>query len=442
MASLLHNLEWLNHNASRKYPLTADATSLDQSGDFELPNDFLVALYLAVPVSVSVEPSRFYLRTLDISGVGFGIVIGYDDPSGAFDVAGASIARASFAVNQVYRLTGVGDFYDVTGHLMLGHLDNLDLQPTGRYTFDPDGGRLEPDCIRPMLRGISGVRVQNGNNISELVFGDITLNAGPNTLLTQSGNQITFSAVAGENLNEPCACDDAATLGDPILTINGQGPDASGNIPILGDECLEIVLESGGIRIIDNCSKPCCGCAELEVLTRELERSKLQLKALEQLSDLLNQRTEQMDRVVLGSRLNDQPCFDCSSQLSSTTPDSTTTTAADPPLPMLAAPEPSCPDCVLLLIPETTGASEDSPFAAEALMLTGSDAIRSGAGEQYVAAAVNWHLGTLQLLAVNDDVAVYRAELAGMDCLWQTFVLEESTGVRVWPETLTLSACA
>ena len=40
------NLEFLNHNAQRSYPLTADATKQDLTGSFVIPDDFLVGLDL------------------------------------------------------------------------------------------------------------------------------------------------------------------------------------------------------------------------------------------------------------------------------------------------------------------------------------------------------------------------------------------------------------
>ena len=324
MPNLLQNLEWLNHNSVRNYPLTMDASGQDITGSFTLPRDFLVSLYLAVPTGLTIDPGLFYLRRLDVSGVGFGIVIGYDDGDGGVDVASVSIARAAFERYQVYNIAGLGDFFDITGHVVLGSLESIDNQPVGRFTFAPAAGRLEPDCIRPMLRAVSGIRLQNGADLSELIVGPVTFLAGENVRFTPAGNQITVSAISGENLSEECVCDDDATLGAPIMTINNQGPNADGNFPVQGDECLQIQVTDAGIRLIDACSKPCCGCAELEVITREQERLRELISSVERLATTLEARTQQMDQVVLGSKLSDQPCINCGDQIATTTPVGTT----------------------------------------------------------------------------------------------------------------------
>lgn len=433
MSNLYQNIEWLDHNAARSYPLTRDATVRDNTDEFELPPDFLVALYLGVPLAADIEPSRFFLRTIDVSGVGISLVVGYDDDGDVLDAAGASIARSSFTRNQVFGLSGIGQFYDLAGHLVIGSLSGLDAQPVGRFTFDVEGGRLEPDCIRPVLRGVGGLRIQSGSDLSAPIYGDVVLVEGPNVRLTQSGNQITVSAVSGENLNTPCDCDDEATLGQSILTVNGLGPDTSGNFPLIGSECLEIVPVAGGLQLIDRCSKPCCGCNELAVITRELERYRLQVAALENLSQQLSQRTEQMGQTVLASRLGDRPCFDCSSNLSSTTPDSTTTASGDSaPLPMTAAP------CARLTLPEMPD-GEESVYGSEIVDLYGDGAEFIGTGVGYMAIVLDTDTGSLQLIAVNDDTATYRAPPSVT--LPASFLLRASTGSRSWPMSLTVTTC-
>lgn len=432
MSNLYQNLEWLDHNASRSYPLTRDASARDTTDEFELPPDFLVSLYLAVPLAADIEPSRFFLRTIDISGVGISLIVGYDDPDdGVLDAAGTAIARASFTRNQVYGINGIGQFYDLAGHLVIGSLSGLDAQPVGRFTFDVEGGRLEPDCIRPVLRGVGGLRLQSGSDVSAPIYGDIVLVEGPNVRLTQSGNQITVSAVAGENLNEPCDCDDDATLGPSILTVNGLGPDTSGNFPLIGSECLELVPVAGGLQLVDKCSKPCCGCSELAVITRELERYRVQVAALEQLSQQLSQRTEQMGQSVLASRLGDRPCFDCGTELTGTTVVATTAESGGP-LPMLA------PMCGRLVLPEMSD-TDDSIYAAETIDMYGDGADFVGTGASYASAIYDVELGTLQVLAANGDTATY-ATTPG-SALPASLLLSASTGTRSWPSSAVITVC-
>lgn len=495
MPNLQQNLEWRNHNAVRNYPLTMDASGVDQTASFTIPRDFLLGLTLAVPTSFDIDPSRFYIRRLEITGVGVGLVVGYDDGAGGIDAARASIARAAMAQVQTFRLSGVGEFYDVTGHVTLGTFDSVDEQPAGRFVFTVAAGRLEPDCITPLLRGLSGVRVQNGSDVSELIVGELTLVAGANFRVTAASNAVELSAISGENLNEDCACADESVLGAPILTINQLGPDASGNIPISGNDCLQLQVEDGGIRLIDNCSKPCCGCAELEVILREQERLRELVAAVDRLAATLDAKTSQMDQVVLGSRLSDQPCLNCGDTIGTTTPQSVTEVNSDvldcspadeyqweegpipstgwypltyncpcvslPPLAsgtyqgqiatgrcqntleMRAAPPQalstySCPDCVRLTIPAMTVNGVN--VAETTVTLFKIDVVRRGIAVGYAAVALSGDGLSLQLLADNGDVATYQAAAAA-NCLEAVYSLSSSVGVRNWPETLQLAAC-
>lgn len=316
MPTSTFNLEWLDHNTERAYPLAIEATRQDATGSFTLPDDTIVSLYLSVHAGMDVQPGRFFLRSINNLPSGLAIVIAYNSSSGVIDVASGLVARAAYQKYQAYSLGGIGDFADARGHFVLGDLANLDNQPAGEFEFEFEGGRLEADCIRPMIRGVTGLRVSSGGDLSEPIYGNIVLQAGNNIRLTplNDGGQdgtIVIDAIEGEGLTQTCVCAD--TIGDPIRTIAGVGPDSNGNINLLGDGCLKITGLNGGIQLSDECSAPCCGCEELEIVTQAAEQFGDKATTLEGFINQLAASVNQMDQVVLGSRLGDRGCNTCGS---------------------------------------------------------------------------------------------------------------------------------
>lgn len=315
------NIQWLNQNSQRSYPLTDWATkrpigATDGDG-LELPDDFIVALYFPVHAGLTVEPSKFFLRDLGIFPTGYNISIGYDDgsPTGLL-VASVNVARSTHTENLSYAMAGMGDFDDCVGSIALGKLTSIDRVPPGQYRFTPAGGALEVDCIRPMIRGISSLTVVSGSERSARLYGDIELVAGDNMRIVasnvNSGNpSVTFSAISGEGLNEECICDDAEDTGPCIRFVNGISPLPDGNFRLLGDECLEVVATDHGLQLKDRCSQPCCGCAELDALIRQIDRFADGVLTFQNFVSRLSSEVTQMGQIVLGSRLGDQGCIEC-----------------------------------------------------------------------------------------------------------------------------------
>lgn len=310
------NLEWLNHNSQRNYPLASDASAKDVTNSFDLPEDFIVDLYLQLPVDITIQPSRFFVRTIGNYTTGFAVVIAYNADSGPINIASALIPRSGFTGDTAYFLGGLPPFSDVQGTIVIGRLDQMDLQPAGSFEFDLDGGRLEAEVIRPQIKGIGALVAVNGADRSERLQYEVELIAGTNMRITaEPGNiaenilpSIRFDAIEGEGLTDECVCEDT-DLGPPIRTINGISPDATGNFEVLGSPCLEIEGITNGIRMSDTCSEPCCGCDELERVTADLELVMRGNRTLEVFLAGLEASVQQTDQVILGSRLGDRGCF-------------------------------------------------------------------------------------------------------------------------------------
>ena len=324
MAIGVHNLEWLNHNSQRAYPITADSTETSQDGDFSLPEDFIVSLYLPVHWGHNIDSTKFHISQVSNYPTGFSLTIGYESTEVSeegeitvttVNVASTLVSKATHTENQSYNLSGMGDFVDSKGHIVVGDIANLNKENAGNFAFNLAGARLEPDVVRPSIRGVMSLQAQNGSSLSSELYGHVRLKAGDNFRITPivEKNQdpvLVLSAIDGTGLNEDCECFDENP--PTIRTINGIPPDQSGNFTFLGDSCLTVEGRTNGLEFKDICSEPCCGCTELEVITAALEDFGSKATTLENFLVSLEARVTQMDQVVLGSRLGDRGCdLDC-----------------------------------------------------------------------------------------------------------------------------------
>lgn len=311
------NLPWLTHNGQRSYPLTADASKRDSSDTITIPDDFIVGLYFPVHAGLNVEPHKFYLRELGVYATGYNIAIGYADGTAAPPLAAAvNIAKSTHSENASYALAGVGDFDDSVGKIVIGRLEGVDALPPGHYRFTAAAGAIEPDAIRPLVRGISSIiAVSATGDRSARLYGDVELVAASNFRITASQAagapaKVVFSAVSGEGLNAACDCAETSDDGPAIKTINGIPPLPDGNFRLVGDDCISMSPISHGVRLTDRCSTPCCGCAELQAVLDQIDRFADGETTLRAFANNLNSEVTQFHQVVLGSRLSDQGCTD------------------------------------------------------------------------------------------------------------------------------------
>lgn len=310
------NIQWLNQNSQRSYPLTDASSGQDTTGTIQIPDSFMLSLQFSVHAGNNVQPEKFFIHTLSIFPIGYSIVLGYDDGTASPPVVGnVNISRINHYENRAYAISGTGNFADSTGTVIIGNLAEVDTLPTGTYSFAPAAATIETDAIRPMIRGISSITVVNGTDRSDPIYGDVEITAGTNmrivaNIVEGQSPDIVFNAISGEGLNETCGCDETSD-GPPIRFINGIPPLPDGNFRIVGNNCMDVQPVSNGLRFSDLCSEPCCGCVELEALTSQIDKFADGVVTLQGFANALNVEVTQMSQVVLGSRLNDNGCINC-----------------------------------------------------------------------------------------------------------------------------------
>lgn len=304
----LLNVQWLNSNSVRAYPLADVGTRRDSTGTIRVPDSFLLSLYFPVHAGLATQPEKFYLQSLVLAPTGITLTIGYDDGTGSPPaVATTSIAKATHREFQSYALPGINDLDDSIGHVVIGKLTDIDLLPAGLYTFLPAATPLEVDAIRPNIRGIASITVVNGSDRSGRVYGDVELVARDNMRIAVSTvdavTQLAFSAIRGEGLNEEGACVDVVT-GEPIRFINGIPPGPDSNFKFTAEQCITIDPIPNGLKFTDTCSSPCCQCSELTALRTQLDRFADGEVTLRTFVTNLAAATAQLSSVILTSRIS------------------------------------------------------------------------------------------------------------------------------------------
>lgn len=272
-------VDWLNANSQRKYPLHDEATGVDTTNSFTLPNSLIVDLILPVHPDPSIDPSLFHVQSVTVHSEGVVIGFGYNGEA----IGSVSVDRATFTPNKTFFLTCSGDLFDTIGKVVIGKLDEI-LGFAGSYEFDVDGGVLSPTVIKPDIRGVNALYLVNGEEISDPIQDDIILEAGTNAQLTLDNtpsdySRITFSFIEGAGTIVECDCKEGAAS-SPILTINGIGPNEDGDFVLEDNECQGLEALTNGLKLVDKCAKPCCGCSELNVVTERLQFMSDQVQTL------------------------------------------------------------------------------------------------------------------------------------------------------------------
>ena len=316
-ANHVWGIEWLNANSMRSYPLSDSASKTN--GSFRIPDGLILALYFPVNASVNVEPENFFISSLTVFGTGLSLTLSYYDGTNSISAATAVMSFDGHTEYKSYALAGSGDFVDSVGKVVFGKLEYIEKLDAGQHLFTYNQAKLDTDVVRPIIRGVSSVVLVNGSDKSERLNGVLELVAGNNMRLSVVSSssasndvtQIRFDAISGAGLSNSCVCTTDDDTSPCISTINGISPTLGGDFSFLTDECLELTAQTNGLKIEDVCSKPCCGCAELEAVTNDLTRFGDAALTLQNYLNRLEGSVNRMNITILGSRLGDAGCVNC-----------------------------------------------------------------------------------------------------------------------------------
>ena len=287
------NSEWLNQNSLRNYPFRENTRLIPEDSlgniltDLVLPNSLIVDFVITTPYdSAALE---IYLSQVAYVGTLLTFkFVDADDES----IANIAVDLGTHTVNDGYNITGVGEYEDVRGRIVIGDTSDLvNAFPQGSYYYTNGAAQMEVCTVRPDIRGIRSLQLEQGANLSERIYGHVKLLEGSNIRLTYipEYNAIRFDAINGAGFNEVCECDDPYS--DTCITsINGIAID---DVELIGDgSCIDVRVEGNRILLYDSCSEPCCGCPELEFLTQNLKILESTVSNLENYTAQLSSRMQ------------------------------------------------------------------------------------------------------------------------------------------------------
>lgn len=292
--AVARNLEWLNANALRAYPFRENVTLIPLVNGAPAPG-------IRIPVSAVVDfvitvadtgAGRIYMSALIKAGgyLTFTFADATDTP-----VALVAVNSATHTPNQGYAFSGVDSYEDARGRLVLGDLSELlTYIPDGQWVMDMAGGEMESTTIRPMLRGVRSIQVDNDGALSAKLYGHVKLVSGSNIRLTvdEDTNSIRIDALDTTGFQEACECE-AQEVITPVLTVNGIG---IADLVIEGDgKCVAVSTEGNRLIISDTCSAPCCGCPEQDFLVKHLELLEHTLARVEASIDDVRERQQEYE---------------------------------------------------------------------------------------------------------------------------------------------------
>ena len=281
---------WQNQNRYRTYPFRDDAVlSPDTDPDISLPNSFIVDFAMSLPIQDVFGVVQASVTDVKLSAMMYGepmLSLFFSDADGN-NLASVSIPDLTEHVaGMTYPVSGIGVYDDIHGHIVLGDLEELrESFPPGTYKFS--NALLEAATIRPVLRGVRSIRAGMGASETNPLYGRVKLIEGSNVKLTviPEQNAIRIDAVNTSGFSEDCDCEDAEKSSE-IKTINGI---SAKDLKIKAGECVKIEENKAGSLVIsDTCSKPCCGCEELDFITDRLGYLETAVSKVESFAETLN----------------------------------------------------------------------------------------------------------------------------------------------------------
>jgi len=267
----IENLDFLNSNSLRAFPLRQTVTRIDATGTFKIPDELVVDASLAI---TSDPTKRVYIsKVITLNPI---LVLELSDEASTL-IGTITVNTSTHTEYQVYNLAASVSFSGVIGKVSIGRLQALQTLPSGVFEFTLTTAEIEGRCVIPSIRGINRIVFNDQFGNLHSLSGDVKLEGRQNIRLTLDApnNKIIMDAGEGLGLNQSCA-----NVGVPIKTINGVGPAANGAFTLTTDDCITVVSIQNGLRIEDICSTTCAGCEEGNALTLRAIQIENQLRDL------------------------------------------------------------------------------------------------------------------------------------------------------------------
>lgn len=282
----MNNLDFLNQNSLRSYPIREDLSQKSVDSLFTIPNNFMVDLMLCTGAAIT---TRFYISK--VSNFPEQIVVEICDDTSV--VAGTfSVPSTQAKYTSVY-FVPTPAYATARGKLTIGFLNTMASSPIGIYTFLIGATELEMRTVIPALPGVNSLTFTDTNGANISLTGDVQIKARSNLRFRYNSGTVYMDAGNGLGLNNTCQ---DGTI--PITSINGVAPDSDGNFTLSFTDCGTFVPSTNGLILDDSCSRPCLGCAEIETLTVRTMQVESDLIKLRTYYDALLANITQLGNVV------------------------------------------------------------------------------------------------------------------------------------------------
>lgn len=251
------NLDFLNQNSLRAYPLRAENPKIDTSGVFVIPDGLIVDACFSISSDIT---KRVFISRLTWSDPLLTIEI--SDELNTL-VCTFVVNRNTHTENQTYYAAPSAAYAGASAKLTIGSVDTLFTTPSGTFQFTLSNTEFEPTTVVPSVIGINRLVFNDQFGNTNSVTGDVLLEARQNLRFTYDSlnNKLILDAGDGLGLNQAC------NNPTPIRTINGVSPDNDGDFFFTSENCLTISEITNGLNFDDKCSQTCAGCDEVSTLT-------------------------------------------------------------------------------------------------------------------------------------------------------------------------------
>lgn len=281
----MNNLDFLNLNSLRSFPIRENLTRISTDGLFQIPDNFMVDLTLSLGGSVE---ERYYIGKITNRSDYIEVWV-YDEDNS--DVGVFTVPIDGFLPNKDVYLVASDSYPGAVGRLTVFSLDGMTEAAAGTFSFTLATAELEMRTVVPAFTGVSRVQLTDGTRTFNYT-GNVTMTFGSN-LRIREGTGIIIDAGEGLGLNKECN-----DTGVAIKSINGVVPDSDGAFTLVPSECAVFEAIEFGLLFKDGCSQPCQGCEELEQLTARSIATEADILVIRNVVDNLQQQLTQLTTLV------------------------------------------------------------------------------------------------------------------------------------------------